>query len=440
MKVIQKRKLKKSVWLFTILFLLTVGCLLFGFSRTLLNSKKENLIETILTYDQANLDVSFLQWVQDSYGVDALKEISNALKNDTYDVDLWHDVTGNSYIVLQDLYQDEYDNRDDVTMVKGNEEFVTIGYIGDVSLADNWDIMPYYESRNQGIYGILDENMVSYMKDLNWLIANSEFAFGTNGTPMANKLYTFLADPDHVSIYQEMGVDMVTLANNHVYDYGHDAFVSTLKTLKENSLPYIGAGNNIEEATSAHYLIINGYKISFLNATRAEKYIMTPGATETTEGVFRAYDPSLLVQRIKEEKQRSDYVVVLIHWGTENSHELEDVQMETGRLYIDSGADMVVGTHAHVLQGMEIYKGKLIAYNLGNFIFNDQMVDTGILTWKLYDDKRQEFFFYPGIQKNRYTSSLEKDDQLNLYQKMTDWSINVSFLEDGKIVEKENSK
>ena len=439
MKVIKKRRLKRSVWLLVLLIGI-IGSLCFGFSYTLLNSKKENLIETILTYDQATLDVSFLQWVQDSYGVDALKEISNALENDTYDGDRWHDVTGNSYIVLQDLYQDEYDNRDDVTIMKDNKEFVTIGYIGDVSLADNWDIMPYYESRNQGVYGILDDNMVSYMKGLNWLIANSEFAFGTNGTPMANKLYTFLADPSHISIYREMGVDMVTLANNHVYDYGHDAFVSTLKTLRENSLPYIGAGNNIEEATSAHYLIINGYKISFLNATRAEKYIMTPGATETTEGVFRAYDPSLLVQRIKEEKQNSDYVVVLIHWGTENSHELEDVQLETGRLYIDSGADMVVGTHAHVLQGMEFYKGKLIAYNLGNFIFNDQTVDTGILTWKLYDDKHQEFFFYPGIQKDCYTSSLGEEEAQELYQKMTEWSINVSFLEDGKIVEKENSK
>ena len=235
-----------------------------------------------------------------------------------------------------------------------------------------------------------------------------------------------------------MGVDMVALANNHVYDYGQDAFYDTLSTLKNAKIPYIGAGVNKSEAESAYYLVINGYKISFLNATRAEKYIMTPEAGENSPGVFRCYDTTRLTERIKEEKEKSDYVVVIVHWGKETYHTLEQVQIDTGKVYIDSGADMVVGHHAHVLQGMEFYKGKLIAYNLGNFIFTSQSVDTGILKWELDNDGNSKYYFYPGLQSNCYTKEVTGQDAINLYNKMTNWSINANFLEDGQIIERTN--
>ena len=267
---------------------------------------------------------------------------------------------------------------------------------------------------------------------------NSEFAFSSRGSAMRGKQYTFRANPNNVNVYHEMGVDMVTLANNHVYDYGMNAFYDTLSTLKTSKIPYIGAGANKNEAEDAYYLVINGYKISFLNATRAEKYILTPEATDDNPGVFRCYDPTRLSERIKEEKEKSDYVVVIVHWGKETYHTLENVQIETGKIYIDSGADMVIGHHAHVLQGVEFYKGKLIAYNLGNFIFNSLSVDTGILKWELSNNGESKFYFYPGLQSDCYTRDVVGVDAINLYDKMTNWSINAKFLENGEIVEVTN--
>ena len=96
---------------------------------------------------------------------------------------------------------------------------------------------------------------------------------------------------------------------------------------------------------------------------------------------------------------------------------------------------MVIGHHAHVLQGMEFYKGKLIAYNLGNFIFNSLTVDTGILTWSLDNDGNSEFYFLPCLQKNYRTSLVDKESALKLYKKISDWSINVSIDENGKLYE-----
>lgn len=440
----KKRRLKKVVKIFLGIVLFCVLC---GFTSILIFnlSKEEQSEEVAINYTNeimklgSNLfDSNFLLWIENNYGSGVLGELYSCLKDNSYDVSFWHRSTGKSYIVLNDLYYNMYEGRNDVTYLDESMEFISIGFAGDVSLADNWAIMPQYNSRNKGVYGIVSENMISYMKSLDWLSINSEFAFSSRGSAMSGKQYTFIAKPSNVSVYNEMGVDMVTLANNHVYDYGKDAFYDTLSTLKNANIPYIGAGVNKNEAESAYYLVINGYKISFLNATRAEKYIMTPEASDNSPGVFRCYDPTRLSERIKEEKKISDYVVVIVHWGKETYHTLEQVQIDTGKVYIDSGADMVVGHHAHVLQGVEFYNGKLIAYNLGNFIFNSQTVDTGILKWELDNDGNSKYYFYPGLQRGSYTKEVIGQDAIDLYNKMTNWSINAKFLEDGQIVEMTN--
>ena len=439
-----KRKLKKKVKIFISVCLIVILSLISVYIydyKKIENRKDEvvkiNYVSEILKLENNSFKKDFLEWVNYNYDT-VLEKLYDSLSNNLYTDSFWHNETGNSFIVLNDLYLNKYENRNDLKYVYGNKESVNVGFAGDVSLADNWTIMPKYKSRNKGVYGILSKGMIKYMSELDWMSVNSEFAFSNRGSAMAGKQYTFRANPKNVSIYNDMGVDMVMLANNHVYDYGQNAFYDTLSTLKNNKLPYIGAGSNKKEAESAYYLVINGYKISFLNATRAEKYIMTPEAKTNSPGVFRCYDTTRLKQRIKEEKEISDYVVVIVHWGKETYHTLEQVQLSSGKEYIDSGADMVVGHHAHVLQGVEFYKGKLIAYNLGNFIFNGHTVDTGILKWELNNNGESNYYFYPGIQSDCYTREASSNEAKRIYNNMTNWSINAKFLEDGQIVEKTN--
>lgn len=439
-----KRKLKKKVKIILFIFVLCIlvvgGLFIYDLLKPVEKKEKVvkiNYVSEILKLENNFFDKDFLEWVDSNYD-SVLENLYDCMSDSLYTDDFWHNETGNSYIVLQDLYMNMYENRNDLKFIEGKKESISVGFAGDVSLADNWTIMPKYKSCNKGVNGILSNAMLKYMSDLDWMSVNSEFAFSNRGTAMAGKQYTFRANPKHVSIYNDMSIDMVTLANNHVYDYGKDAFYDTLSTLKNNKLPYIGAGINKKEAESAYYLVINGYKIAFLNATRAEKYIMTPEAKTNSPGVFRCYDTTRLKERIKEEKEKSDYVVVIVHWGKETYHTLEQVQLDTGKDYIDSGADMVVGHHAHVLQGVEFYKGKLIAYNLGNFIFNGHTVDTGILKWELDNNGESKYYFYPGIQSDCYTREANNNEAKNIYNKMTGWSINAKFLEDGQIVEKTN--
>ena len=381
--------------------------------------------------EKENLSMDFLIWVRDNFD-NSLIKLNEMLEKEEYNLSMWHKVTGKSWIVLNDLYNKTYENMNNVKVVDSNNPS-TISIIGDVSLADNWYIMPKYDERGKKVLGILSEEVVSTMTKSDLMIANSEFTVSTRGKALNGKQYTFRANPTRLTIYEEMGIDLVTLANNHVYDFGKDAFLDMLDSFDEYKIPRIGAGRNIEEAMKPYYFIVNGYKIAFVNATRAEKYIMTPEAGVDSPGVFRCYDPTGMEALIKEVKENSDYVIAIIHFGKEGSHDLEKEQVESAKKYIDAGASVVVGHHAHVLQGVEIYNDKPIIYNLGDFIFNANEEETAMFQIKLKDDGSMDYYMLPALQKGCFTDFLKDNAKQKLIDKINSWSINAHIESDGKI-------
>lgn len=434
----KKRRIKKGVKISLIaMFIIIILAVLLLFSTKnskndkVVKAKEIDLVDKISNkLEEYDIDKNFIIWVNDNYK-GSLKKLDSLLKKDDYNINMWYKITNNSYIVLNDLYNKAYDNMDNVKLLD-SKDVSTISFVGDVSLADNWFIMPYYDSRG-GINGVLGSKMLDIMRSSDIMIANSEFTVSNRGTALPNKMYTFRAKKERLSIYDEMGVDMVTLANNHVYDYGVDAFNDMLDSFNEYKIPHIGAGHNIEEAKKPYYFIINGYKIAFVSASRAEKNIMTPGASIDSGGVFRCYDPTDMINLIKELKSNSDYVIPIIHFGRENSHELEEEQVSSAHAYIDAGADMVVGHHVHTLQGVEIYNDKPIIYNLGNFLFNNETIDTALFKVNLNKDGSMEYYIVPALQKDSKTEILEGDDKLRVINDINSWSINASLDEFGKI-------
>ena len=445
MKRRKKRKLKRwvkpSLGLLIIVIIILLLIPFYNKKKNDNNNLKNNInMDKVISNieDKINdpkIDADFLKWVSDNYKEKSLESLSKYLEKNDYDKSIWHKITNNSLVVLQDLYNDNYTKLDNVKQINGIKDEITLSFVGDVSLADNWYIMPKYDERGKKVYGILSDSVVKIMNDSDIMVANNEFTVSDRGEKMPGKYYTFRASPKRLSIYEEMGVDLVTLANNHVYDFGKTAFYDMLDALKEYNIPYIGAGKNIEEAKKPYYYIINGYKIAFINATRAEKLILTPEATENEGGVFRCYDPEAFAEAIKQAKEESDYVVALIHWGKEDSHDLEEVQKETSRTYIDSGADIIVGTHAHTLQGIEYYNNKPIIYNLGDFIFNNETKDTGIFQIKMTKDGDLSYYFIPCLEKDEYTKVLKGEEKQRVITNMNTWSINASINESGEIKE-----
>lgn len=399
-----------------------------------LNSKE--IIQSILNYNlDKNVDQTFLEWINENYSTEVLTKIKKSLEEATYNSNIWHKLTTNSLVVLLDKYNST--NNDRIKEITIKNDSTTLSFIGDVSLADNWYIMPKYDEREQKIYGILSKEVVDIMTTSDLMIANNEFTISNRGEKMPNKYYTFRASPNRLSIYEEMGVDLVTLANNHIYDFGTQAFYDALDYLDQYNIPYIGAGRNTTEAKQPYYFIINGYKIAFVNATRAEKYILTPEATEITGGVFRCYDPTNFIQVIKDAKAKSDFVISLVHWGKEDSTELEQVQVDTSKLYIEAGADIIVGTHAHTLQGIDFYNNKAIIYNLGDFIFNNETKDTGIFQLRINSTGQFEYYFIPCKESNEYTYLLAGAEKERVLNKMRDLSPNVEIDNNGQFYPKE---
>jgi poly-gamma-glutamate synthesis protein (capsule biosynthesis protein) len=137
---------------------------------------------------------------------------------------------------------------------------------------------------------------------------------------------------------------------------------------------------------------------------------------------------------IKSVKENSDYVIAIIHFGKEGSHDLEKEQVESAKKYIDAGASAVVGHHAHVLQGVEIYNDKPIIYNLGDFIFNANTEETAMFQIKLKDDGSMDYYIYPALQKGCFTEFLKENEKQKIIDKLNSWSINAHLESDGKII------
>lgn len=310
---------------------------------------------------------------------------------------------------------------------------ITLAFAGDLSLADNYVVMDYYHNEaEEDLANCIDSAYIKRMNDADVMWINNEFCYSNQGSPIPGKAYTFCAAPENVSILKELGVDIVGLANNHVYDFGPEAFADTLATLRGAEIAYVGAGADIKEASAPVYVDVDGYKIAYVAATRAEKNIKTPEATETSGGVFRCYDNTDYIEKIKEAKANADYVIALPHWGTEHSTILEAAQTDGAKEYIDAGADAVIGAHTHCLQGMDFYNGKPIIYSLGNFWFDDYTLDTMLLELHLTgttDHVQVTVEMVPGTQSERVTrmsSTVQERNRIYAYMESISSNIGIT--------------
>ena len=194
---------------------------------------------------------------------------------------------------------------------------------------------------------------------------NLEAPFGTSGIAF-EKTYTFRVSPDLVQILTAGRINVVSLANNHMMDYGVEPLQATMELLDKNNIYHSGAGINLREARKPARMEIKGKNISFAcySLTFPEEF----WATDTSAGTcFPSH--SFVFRDLKKFKSDSDLLVVSFHWGGELLTMPKEYQIELAHQVIDAGADLILGHHPHVIQGIEIYQGKVIAYSLGNFIF-----------------------------------------------------------------------
>ena len=322
---------------------------------------------------------------------------------------------------------------------------ISLGFVGDVCLADNYD--PVGRLNYLGSTDItdgIDAQFIQKMREMNLMWVNNEFVYSYIEEPNPGKMYTFRAAPENVSYLHDMGVDIVGLANNHTFDYGVESFLDTIATLENAGIPYVGAGRNDTEAYAPVYLDAGGVIVGYVAASRAEYAIYTLEATSTEPGIAWCYDNERFLQSVREAAAHADYVVVLPHWGVEHSTVLEDEQIEYAHEYIDAGADIVIGAHPHILQGIEYYNGKPILYSLGNFWFDGYDIDTvlaevqvsGTMTadGHVKGEPSTKVVLHPGLQSGLYTAWEEGTDVgADILSYLEYISVNVTIGADGVV-------
>ena len=299
-------------------------------------------------------------------------------------------------------------------------ETVTLGFAGDINFAEGWPTTEKMDAQPDGILDCFSPDCIDTMRGFDLFMLNNEFTYSTRGSEVP-KTYHFRSNPSRVENLKKLGVDLVLLANNHVFDYGTDALTDTLDTLAKAGIPEVGAGRNLEEAATPYYARINGRTIAYVAATKAEQYesaIHTQAATDTQPGVLACYDPSRFLEEIREADANSDFVVASVHWGLEYDEHYSDDQRALAEQMVAAGADAVIGSHTHCLQGINLIDGAPVFYSLGNFWFNEKPLYSGMarISLRVPEDRTQpvtltETAFLPCTQYDLHTDLVTDPDQ-----------------------------
>lgn len=313
---------------------------------------------------------------------------------------------------------------------------VSVTFAGDILFDPNYAVMSKLQQNGGQISAAIAPDLIEEMRSADIMVLNNEFPYSDRGAPTPEKQFTFRARPQTVSYLGELGVDLVSLANNHAYDYGETAFLDTMDTLAQAGIAYMGAGRNLQEARRPVYYIINNMKIAFVAATQIERLDNpdTRGATDVSAGVFRCWNGDNLLETVREAKENSDFVIVFLHWGTENQDAIDWAQEKQAPEVVEAGADLVIGAHPHCLQQIGMVNGVPVVYSLGNFWFNSKTVDTGMVKAVLNENGLQSLQFIPCLQSGCKTALVQGEEKSRILNYMRSLSGGVTIDDEGYVI------
>ena len=244
--------------------------------------------------------------------------------------------------------------------------------VGDISFRGRWENhpenLPFQRVRNQ-------------FEQYCFIVANLESPLVPNSfAPIAGKC-TLRGDIGWAKILKSYGIALVSLANNHLMDYGEEGLRTTIESLELEGIQHVGAGRDADAARAPVIQELSGKKIAFLARSAVE--VSSPCYAGTAKPGVALLDENELVTVIKGLKSRVDYVIVMLHWGIEHYHYPTSQQRRLAKVLAHAGADIILGHHPHVLQGEERVASCLISYSSGNFLFDE-------FPWSYLDEDGQE--------------------------------------------------
>jgi len=242
---------------------------------------------------------------------------------------------------------------------------VQLVFAGDVMLGRN--VAKSISKKNRD-YTFPFEKVASVIREADVAFCNLEGPISVHGERVEQR-YTFKVDPKAVNGLTYAGFDVVSLANNHILDYGPTGLSETIAYVEDSGIRHIGISDQNQPQTPAVFES-DGLRIGYLAYADPKSPFMFPRKWRDFTTVSVRASKEAIEKDIAQLKENVDIVVVSVHWGIEYQTEHSDRQEELGRFMIDSGADIIAGHHPHVQQEPELYNGGLIIYSMGNFVFD----------------------------------------------------------------------
>jgi len=263
---------------------------------------------------------------------------------------------------------------------RGNGQAVTMAFGGDV----------HFEGKIRARLGADPSSVLAgaapVLEAADLAVVNLETAITGRGTRVPGKQYVFRAPASAFAALKAGGVDVATLANNHGLDYGRQGLEDTLDAAgADDGIPVVGIGRSADEAYRPFLAVVKGQRVAVLGATQVlDANLVTDWtATDSRPGLASAKDAGRLTAAVRETRSQADTVVVYLHWGIEGATCPSQDQTELAQVLVDAGADVVIGSHAHRLQGGGRLGDAFVAYGLGNLAFyadSGPATETGVLT------------------------------------------------------------
>ncbi len=334
-------------------------------------------------------------------------KIENNEKSGTFERDICFDNLEKNTEYIITISNDQTSKE----MVLKTEDTIIFRFGGDTTMSDFFgDALNNYGSN------YMFEDIVDLLLEADYSFLNLETSVSDRGISTKPAGYGFRSDPKHLESLVNAGIDMVLLANNHVLDYGYDAFLDTLENLEKNEIEYIGAGENYESASKVKYVDIKGKKIGFFGANSV---IPNDGWIATSEkgGIMPLKDEYFeeIIDLLKKAKEECDYLFAVFHWGREYVNYPDDWQVGFSEKLIDAGVDFIIGSHPHVLQGVDINKQNAIFYSTGNLVFyfnTDDSKLTALFELEIDNSGIVSSRVYPIRINNLKANLLKKEDSL----------------------------
>lgn len=218
------------------------------------------------------------------------------------------------------------------------------------------------------------------LRTADFRIGNLECPIAASGIPLENKIYSFRADPRVLRVLRGR-FDILSVANNHSGDQGRAAFMETLAHLDAVGIRHVGGGPHLAAAHAPLMLEKHGLRIALLAYNEFKPRRFEAGAN--WPGIAWSEDSQVLADIRAARVAGADLVIPFMHWGWERESAPSARQHQLARLMVDAGADAVVGSHPHVTQGADLYRGKPIIWSLGNFVFDGFVLPAAKIGWLL---------------------------------------------------------